>query len=472
MGRVAAALSKLLKTSLHESLETVRRNRLLLPHVRALTSREEVRNLASSEPVMLGTLLRCAADFYVHEQRDRANAKHFLDLADTVLELPQDRAEMSDAVLELVVRLKGLRCVFHENLQNDLLQAERYLALAQEMCPREWLLQADLLHLAGNLEMRRGRLQEARNCMTAGLSMKQKHDKHFNQASLAYSKHGLGNVLAMLGERDLADLNYQDAIAGKVSCYGKEDHLDVARSQLRCVQNLLQEKISGDQRLAASQMMANIVRVFERDLDEDQYEMKNAKSLQCSKEMHGFVASPAPTPPRTSFLLLAPFIHPRPLGGPEERFYGKRSSIPPDILAFMKAFEPAAQFRKDFQAQFSASFKHQADQFAKDGLLILPSYFGASLQHWRSWYDQTMAQAGSLQPALHMRTFTATSHAGVKLSSSVQASVADPYLLALLKSVAGGSIQLSDFRAATTCPGEDVLFRAWKWHRDGGKEPE
>ena len=372
MGRVAAALSKLLKTSLHESLETVRRNRLLLPHVRALTSREEVRNLASSEPVMLGTLLRCAADFYVHEQRDQANAKHFLDLADTVLELPQDRAEMSDAVLELVVRLKGLRCVFHENLQNDLLQAERYLALAQEMCPREWLLQADLLHLAGNLEMRRGRLQEARNCMTAGLNMKQKHDKHFNQASLAYSKHGLGNVLAMLGERDLADLNYQDAIAGKVSCYGKEDHLDVARSQLRCVQNLLQEKISGDQRLAASQMMANIVRVFERDLDEDQYEMKNAKSLQCSKEMHGFVASPAPTPPRTSFLLLAPFIHPRPLGGPEERFYGKRSSIPPDMLAFMKAFEPATQFREDFQAQFSASFKHQADQFAKDGLLILP----------------------------------------------------------------------------------------------------
>ena len=35
----------------------------------------------------------------------------------------------------------------------------------------------------------------------------------------------------------------------------------------------------------------------------------------------------------------------------------------------------------------------------------------------------------------------------------MQAAVADPYLLALLAYVAGGNIQLSDFRAATTHPG-------------------
>ncbi|CAE7444643.1 hypothetical protein AK812_SmicGene20131 [Symbiodinium microadriaticum] len=138
----------------------------------------------------------------------------------------------------------------------------------------------------------------------------------------------------------------------------------------------------------------------------------------------------------------------------------------------MKAFAPSEQFQKLLAAQLEDSFLRQAEQFEKDGLLILPSYFQGCLEKWRGWYQHTMERVGSSQPTLHMQTFTATSHTNVELSNDVQAAVADPYLLALLAYVAGGNIQLSDFRAATTHPGEDILFRAWKWHRDGGKEPE
>ena len=126
----------------------------------------------------------------------------------------------------------------------------------------------------------------------------------------------------------------------------------------------------------------------------------------------------------------------------------------------MKAFAPSEQFQKLLAAQLEDSFLRQAEQFEKDGLLILPSYFQGCLEKWRGWYQHTMERVGSSQPTLHMQTFTATSHTNVELSNDVQAAVADPYLLALLAYVAGGNIQLSDFRAATTHPGGDCYSHA------------
>ncbi|CAE7189573.1 unnamed protein product, partial [Symbiodinium sp. CCMP2456] len=467
--RVSKVLNSLLKRSLHESPETVKGNRLLLPHVRALTaSDKDVRELQDRDPIVLGNLLCLAADFYVHEQRDRKTAKHFLDMADR-----HRPSATSDAMLQLSVRLHGLQCVFKENLEDNVAEAESHLLLALRLCPYQSPLRAELLHLKGNLKYRQDKFREAQRYMEEALEMKKQHPSDYNQASLAYSEHGLGNVYAKMHQIFRADTAYAHAIEKKVSFYRCEDHLDVARSQCRQVKNMLDQRLmSTAEHTKAFQLMINVVTVFERDLDEEHYEVINAKSIKSRVQSFLVAEAPAAAPAGSSLCYLAPCIHPRAVGAPQSRFYSKLAQVPLRDLEFMKAFAPSEKFQKRLADQLKDSFLRQAQQFEKDGLLILPSYFQGCLEKWRDWYQHTMERVGSSQPTLHMQTFTATSHTSVELSNDVQAAVADPYLLALLAYAAGGNIQLSDFRAATTHPGEDILFRAWKWHRDGGKEPE
>ncbi|CAE7520705.1 unnamed protein product [Symbiodinium sp. CCMP2592] len=425
--RVSRVLNSLLKRSLHESPETVKSNRLLLPHVRALTaSDQDVQGLKDRDPIVLGNLLCLAADFYVHEQRDRKTAKHLLDMADR-----HSPSGTSDKVSE----------------------AERHLLQALRLCPDQSPLRAELLHLQGNLKYRQHKFREAQRYMEDALEIKKQHPDEYNQASLAYSEHGLGNVYA------------------KMHQIIRADHLDVARSQCRQVKNMLDQRLmSTAEHVKAFQLMIHVVTVFERDLDEEHYEVVNAKTLK-SRVQSLVAEAPAAAPAGSSLCFLAPCIHPRAVGAPQDRFYSKLAQVPHRDLAFMKAFAPSEQFQKQLAAQLKDSFLRQAQQFEKDGLLFFTILIGC-LEKWRGWYQDAIERIGSFQPALRMQTFTATSHTNIELSNDVQAAVADPYLLALLAYVAGGNIQLSDFRAATTHPGEDILFRAWKWHRDGGKEPE
>ncbi|OLP97524.1 hypothetical protein AK812_SmicGene20130 [Symbiodinium microadriaticum] len=270
---VSKVLNSLLKRSLHESPETVKENRLLLPHVRALTaSDKDVQELKDRDPIVLGNLLCLAADFYVHEQRDRKTAKHFLDMADR-----HSPSATSDAMLQLSVRLLGLQCMFKENLEGNVAEAESHLLQALRLCPDQSPLRAELLHLKGNLKYRQQKFEEAQRYMEEALEMKKQHPAEYNQASLAYSEHGLGNVYAKMHQIFRADTAYAHAIENKVSFYRCEDHLDVARSQCRQVKNMLDQRLmSTADRMKAFQLMMNVVTVFERDLDEEHYEVINA----------------------------------------------------------------------------------------------------------------------------------------------------------------------------------------------------
>ena len=70
---------------MHELPDVVQFNRRLLPHLNALfpevSETSEAPKWAKDQPLVFGRLLCCAADFYVHEQRDKLNAQRFLDLA-------------------------------------------------------------------------------------------------------------------------------------------------------------------------------------------------------------------------------------------------------------------------------------------------------------------------------------------------------------------------------------------------------
>ena len=115
---VASVLRRLLKRSLHAAPEVVRSNRQLLPHVHALFLASETQERAQADPSLYGHLLCCAADFYVHEQRDSESANHFLELAK---QLPlKGKIELA----ELAVRFEALRSVYCEVLVQDIEGAE------------------------------------------------------------------------------------------------------------------------------------------------------------------------------------------------------------------------------------------------------------------------------------------------------------------------------------------------------------
>ena len=148
--------------------------------------------------------------------------------------------------------------------------------------------------------------------------------------------------------------------------------------------------------------MINVVTV---DLDQEHYEVINAKSLKSRGQSFLVAENPAAAPAGSSFCFLAPCIHPHAVGAPQNRFCSKLAQVaqvPRRDLAFMKACARSEQFQKQ-----GDSFLRQAQQFEKDGLLILPSSFQGSLEKWQGWYQDTMERVGSFQPTLHMQAFTA-----------------------------------------------------------------
>ena len=310
----------------------------------------------------------------------------------------------------------------------------------------------------------------------------------------------------MAQEEGLADASYQDALAMKVHFYGQKSN-DVARTQLRYAESLGSDRKS---LMLATSLLDEALGVFKLFLSEDQFEVQLAQEL-FSKKLQQLQVLPEPLQASPSLLLtlLSGFLHPWHVGGPESRFYKTLNDAPGGTKEFMQVFQPSLPFRERFLENLGPRFAEHARQFARDGLLIVPGYI-TNLACWDKWYTSTMNRVGSYQRDLHMKTFTATSHERVEICEEVLRCIADPYLLALITFAAGGSVKLSDFRAATTFPGPEVavrqehchalsgtlanvayahdcsfimflnsflispevLFRAWKWHRDGGKEPE
>ena len=179
--RVSRVLNSLLKRSLRESPETVKSNRLLLPHVRALTASDQaVQGLKKRDPIVLANLLCLAADFYVHEQRGRKTAKHFLDMADR-----HSPSATSAAMLQLSVRLHGLQCVFKENLEDKVSEKESHLLHALRLCPDQSPQRAELLHLKGILKYRQPQSRGSSALHGPALEMKKQHPAEYNQAFLA-----------------------------------------------------------------------------------------------------------------------------------------------------------------------------------------------------------------------------------------------------------------------------------------------
>ncbi|CAJ1378628.1 unnamed protein product [Effrenium voratum] len=304
--------------------------------------------------------------------------------------------------------------------------------------------------------------------MEEGLHLKRKDPEHFNEAAVAYSLHGLANVYSIMKEEGLADASYQDALAMKVHFYGQKSN-DVARTQLRYAESLGSDRKS---LMLATSLLDEALGVFKLFLSEDQFEVQLAQEL-FSKKLQQLQVLPEPLQASPSLLLtlLSGFLHPWHVGGPESRFYKTLNDAPGGTKEFMQVFQPSLPFRERFLENLGPRFAEHARQFARDGLLIVPGYI-TNLACWDKWYTSTMNRVGSYQRDLHMKTFTATSHERVEICEEVLRCIADPYLLALITFAAGGLVKLSDFRAATTFPGPEVLFRAWKWHRDGGKEPE
>ena len=282
----------------------------------------------------------------------------------------------------MAIRLTALRSVYSEVLENDLEEAEAHLATAQRLCPVGATLQADLLHLAGNLERRHGRYDRALGFMKEALKLKKLHPDMFNEASMAYSQHGLANLYSVMQEPDLARVEIQDAIRKKEKFYGNRNHLDVARSQIR------QAQILGPTRHTLS-LLEEALKVYKEFLHDDQFEVIQAKRIhrqfladaKCEDAQKA--AEPPVLPiallsaPSWQRVLLSTFIHPRQIGGPESRYYATVDDAPPGTRDFIKTFAASEGFRQEWLSHFQPSFASHASQFARDGLLILPSYFDA-----------------------------------------------------------------------------------------------
>lgn len=389
-------------------------------------------------------------------------------------------------MLDLVIRLEELRSVYCEVLEGDLEKAQTHLAAAQDLCPSDSPLRAQLLHTAGNLKKRQGHHAEARRLMEAGYDLKTRYPAVFNEASLAYSLHGLANLHSDMQMPSAAGMAYREAISKKRHYYGSPCHLDVARSEVRYAQSLGSNQ---EELIEATQMLEGVLTVYKAFLNEDQFEVTSAREIYC-KKVAQWQTGVLLMSPSWQHSVLSAFFNPGHIGGPESRYYATMDDAPPKTREFMRAFEASRSFQGQWLSNFQPRFATHAKQFATDGLLILPSYIDApwlsetllylfenplvhksgfnlmepsdhavsivsftgrlkqvaiafskhkwkekrigreakTLDAWHHWYEETMERVGTLQPDLHMQTFTATSHDGVELSDAVLRSISDPRL--------------------------------------------
>jgi hypothetical protein len=337
MSRLAKRLYQLLRRSLHERPEVVQSNRQLLPHVRALFAVSETADCAKASPVVFGHLLCLAADFYVHEQRDRQSTLGMPDMA-AQLPLPRTSEDVAspEAVL-LAARLESLRCVYWEVLAGDIERANQHLRNARSLCVADPVMHAELLHIAGNLACKQGLFDEGRRLMEEGLEAKSRQPDCFSNAAVAYSKHGLARLYSGTKQRALAEATYEHAIRKKITCYGHSQHIDVAPSQARFVEHLLQQPLSTEVFVKVSQMMDNVMKVFTTLLDKEQYEVRWAKRLRKSDAWE----TDALQPPIQSAISLAPCVltpsvRPRLIGGPHSRYYSCLDDVPAGTRNFME----------------------------------------------------------------------------------------------------------------------------------------
>lgn len=176
----------------------------------------------------------------------------------------------------------------------------------------------------------------------------------------------------------------------------------------------------------------------------------------------------------STVLSLSYYLNPKRTHKFENRYYAKVEDAPDDIRRFIQKHQlPNLEFRSRLRFLLSDHFSTLANTLSKDGLLILPEYLNSDKRNALvGYYDQQMERYGNHNEFLKQRVFSASSHLGISLDRNISQFLADDFILALLSDFAGGSIRLSDFRGYTTYARDDIKFRAWKWHHDGGREPE
>jgi tetratricopeptide (TPR) repeat protein len=256
-------------------------------------------------------------------------------------------------MLDVAIRLKALRAFYSEVLENNLEEAAEHLAAAQRLCPIDSTLQADLLHLAGNLERRHGRYEKALRFMKDALELKKLHAHIFNEASVAYSQHGLANLYSVMQEQEKARAEIQDAICKKEKFYGNQNHLDVARSQTRYA------LILGPTEQAV-QILEDALVVYKEFLNDDQYEVAQVKGIhrdykqilndgQCQYRQKATKLQALPIAPLNApswqRVLLSSSVYPRQIGGPEGRYYATVGDAAPgknalDLIDCVKQASP------------------------------------------------------------------------------------------------------------------------------------
>lgn len=175
-----------------------------------------------------------------------------------------------------------------------------------------------------------------------------------------------------------------------------------------------------------------------------------------------------------SKLILLPYLNPRNLGKYNQRYYSSLCDAPTDIRAFIETHQiPSTPYKIALRSQFTPQFSEIGDVLSKDGLVILPEYIDTTqLVAIQKYYKEQLTEFGNYNRFLKQTVFSASSHNGIALDEEMSEFLADPFLLSLISDFAGGDICLSDFRGYTTEQREDIRFRAWKWHHDGGREPE
>ena len=247
-----------------------------------------------------------------------------------------------------------------------------HLDAAEKLCPEGSPLKAELLHIAGNLKQRQGLYTDALGSMEKALKLKKQHPNHFNEASVAYSQHGLANLHSVMKMPLSAEEAYQQAICKKRHFYGNADQLDVARSETRYAQSLGSTK---EELVKAMHLLHHALSVYKSFLSEEQFEIACAKKIHSSKaaKMHKLPATPL-VEPSIYRCLLGLFIHPWHVGAPKTRYYATMDDAPPGTREFMKTFAPQESFQHEWLSKFGPTFSDHAHQFLSDGILILPAY--------------------------------------------------------------------------------------------------
>jgi hypothetical protein len=176
----------------------------------------------------------------------------------------------------------------------------------------------------------------------------------------------------------------------------------------------------------------------------------------------------------SSRLILLPYLNPRNLGKFYQRYYSSLFDAPVDIRNFIESHQiPNDSYKMALRSQLVPQFSEIGDALAKDGLVILPEYIDVTqLAAIQKYYEEQLTEFGNYNHFLKQTVFSGSSHNGITLDEEMSEFLVDPFLLSLVSDFSGGNVCLSDFRGYTTEQRADILFRAWKWHHDGGREPE